>query len=185
MPNEHLTRDPIDLMRRAKEGDAEAFGILYEEYFTPVFRYIYFRVSDKSRAEDLAQTTFIKVFQSLKSYTERANSPLAYFFTIAKNLTIDEARKKKPATFGEETFSDIPDTSRGAEDSAKKREIQELIRHSLLILSDDQREVITLKFVNEFSNSEVANLLGKTEEAVRQLQSRGLKILRKKLEAKI
>jgi len=87
--------NPEKLMERAKNGDAEAFSRLYEIYFAPVFHYIYLRVKDKETAEDLMQDIFLKIFRSIRNYQKEGISPLAYFFTVARNRVIDYWRKKK------------------------------------------------------------------------------------------
>ena len=87
--------DAKELMRLAKDGDSEAFGLLYSKYFVPVFRYIYLRLKNKEEAEDLAQTVFLRVYKSLTRFRDQGKEPLAYFFTIARNAIIDYWRKKK------------------------------------------------------------------------------------------
>jgi RNA polymerase sigma-70 factor (ECF subfamily) len=70
MEADNLQNDPKILMQLAKSGDTEAFSRLYELYFIPVFRYIYFRVKDKEEANDLTQIVFLKVFSSLPNFKE-------------------------------------------------------------------------------------------------------------------
>ena len=172
--------DPKILMQSAKSGDTEAFSQLYELYFTPVFRYIYFRVKNKEEANDLSQTVFFKVFRSLPNFQEKNKSPLAYFFTVARNTVIDYWRAKKEISFNdlENVFGQMPDKTDNPLELIKKKEIGWTIRRAVKQLTDDQQEVITLKFINEMPNKEIAALLEKTEEAVRQLQCRALKALR-------
>jgi RNA polymerase sigma-70 factor (ECF subfamily) len=171
--------DPKELIRLAKAGDQEAFGKLYELYYTPVYRYIYLRTKSKSSAEDLTQTVFLKVYNSLAQMKVMSVSPLAYFFTVARNTIIDHWRKEghgmvysDELLMSEET--DLPDTSERAE----AREARELIESALGILTEDQQEVIKLKFLSDLSNKDISIMLDKSEEAIRQLQSRALKLLR-------
>ena len=88
-------KDPWLLMKLAKEGESEAFSQLYELYFVPVFRYIFFRVQQKETAEDLTQTVFLKAYKAAERFPTEGKNPLAYFFAIAKNTTKDYYRKKK------------------------------------------------------------------------------------------
>ncbi|MDD4902464.1 MAG: RNA polymerase sigma factor [Patescibacteria group bacterium] len=172
--------DPGVLMKKAKEGDDEAFSLLYEAYFSPVFRYIYFRVQDQAIAEDLTQTVFLKVYEKLPVYEDQDRPPLAYFFTIARNKVIDHWRKNKEVKLpdAENFLAQVPDPAANAEELLSRAGAEKMVSQALEILSEDQREAIILKFINELSNREIADLLDKNEEAVRQLQCRGLRNLR-------
>ena len=173
--------DPKELVMRAKAGSGEAFAKLYEQYFTPIYRYIYFRVRRKEEAEDLTQAVFIKAFEAMPRFQDLGKEPLAFFFTVARNTIINHWRKKKEILPDDpdETFRSIPDESTGPHLAAETNERLRAVWGALEGLTEDQRDVITLRFINELSNKEVATLLGKTEEAVRQLQARGLKAIRK------
>jgi RNA polymerase sigma-70 factor (ECF subfamily) len=167
-------------MQLAKSGDTEAFGRLYELYFVPIFRYIYFRVKDKEEAADLVQTTFLKVFRSLPNFREQNKPLLAYFFTVARNTVIDHRRVKKEILIDDpgSIFGQMPGKTNNPLERIEKEEINQAVRRAIKQLTDDQQEVIVFKFINEISNKEIAAFLGKTEEAVRQLQCRALKTLR-------
>lgn len=182
MDTSHGTaQDSRKLIELAKLGEKEAFAILYELYFTPVFRYVYFRTNDRALAEDLVQDIFIKVYKSLDRFEIRDTAPLAYFFTVARNTIIDHTRKKKEILFegsmSDEhlaTHDEHSDTENRLTAESAYKKVQEVME----MLTEDQREVITLKFIGEQSTKEIAISLGKTEEAVRQLQSRALRELR-------
>jgi RNA polymerase sigma-70 factor (ECF subfamily) len=176
-----ITQDPKELIAQAKNGDAEAFGKLYNLYYTQIFRYIYFQVRNKHEAEDLAQTVFLKVFRSITAFQEKA-SPLGYFYTVARNTVIDHWRKKKEVALEDmsEFFANIPGTHDNPRESAEKKELGETIHEAIGHLTQKQREIVMLKFINELSNREIAGLLDKTEEAIRQLQFRALKTLRER-----
>jgi RNA polymerase sigma factor (sigma-70 family) len=174
------------LMQKAKAGDKEAFSLIYEAYFSQIFRYIFFRVRDEALAEDLTQAVFLKVLEKLSDYKEKNRPPLAFFYTIARNKIIDFWRKKKEIKFEEENdLTNFPDQTASVEEVLTKAGAGELLSRALETIKSDQREVIVLKFVNELSYEEIAVLLGKKEAAIRQLQSRGLKGLRKYFEKNI
>ncbi len=180
METDNLQNNPKELMRLAKSGDKEAYGLLYELYFTPVFRYVYIRVKDKEEANDLAQTVFLKVFTALPNFKEQNKSTLAYFFTVARNAVIDFWRTKKGVKIDdfEAIVERTVDDSDGPHISYERNENQELIHRALEELTDIQREVITLKFLSDLDNKEIAELLRKTEEAVRQIQCRAIRSLK-------
>lgn len=172
--------DPRELLRKAKDGDEAAFGKLYDLYFLPVYRYIFFRVKHKAEAEDLAQTVFLKAYAAMPRFEDRGRPPLAFFFTIARNAVVNYWRKKKDLVLsdGEE---DAVMLAAQTEDVAHRVMIQEAAqaaRGAIQKLTYDQQEVIILKFMNELTNEEISTVLGKSEEAIRQLQSRGLRALR-------
>ncbi len=175
---EHI--DPRQLIIAAKNGDTAAFGKLYELYYTPVFRYIYIRTTQRHLAEDLTQTVFVKAFESIDRYQQTASPPLAYLFTIARNSVIDHWKKKKDILFQEEdaAVSSIPDHRQDIVRHAEVKSSTDKVKEAILQLPPDQQDVVTMKFINELNNKEIAEALGKSEDAIRQLQSRALKTLR-------
>ena len=176
--------DPKILIKRAKDGDKDAFGQLYKIYFVPVFRYVYLRVGTKEEAENIAQEVFLKVYKNVENYNDQGKDPLAYFFTIARNQVIDFYRKKKPISLDQnlpvleklETSFGDPETTLDQNEKART------LNAAIQSLNDIQREVVILKFINGFENSQVAEILDKSEEAIRQIQHRALEVLRQKLE---
>lgn len=166
------------LILKAKEGDNEAFGQVFEEYFTSIYRYLYFRLGDKTLADDLTQDVFLKVFESLESLVVSDKSPLTYFYTVARNLLIDNYRKKKISTIDEDEAinklieEDNPEKQAILGDDIKK------LKDALQKISPAEADALILKFIDNYSNKEIGQIMGKSEEAVRQLQSRGLKSLR-------
>ena len=173
-------QDPHTLIGLAKKGDKAAFEKLYSLYFTPVYRYIFLRVKDKSEVEILVQDVFIKFYQSLESYQVQNATPLPFFFTIARNTIIDHWRKNRhQVAFGkEDILAQIPDKEDTPLESSEKIELTATLYKAVNKLSQEQREAITFKYWSFISNKEIAKIMGKTEEAVRQLQSRGIKQLR-------
>jgi RNA polymerase sigma-70 factor (ECF subfamily) len=170
-------------MQLAKEGDSEAFTCLYELYFSPVFRYIYLRTKDKDITEDLVQDVFLKIYKSISGFQEKGKDPVAYFFTIARNTVIDYWRKKKDLVMNAsaEVIGKTESNANNPIVFVEKQEKAEVVRQAIGRLTNDQQEVIILKFIEGLSNQEVAKMLGKSEEAVRQSQCRALKNLRQYL----
>lgn len=161
------------------------FEHLYKMYFTPIYRYIYFRVKTKEDAEDLTQVVFLKALKSIPDPQKITDRPLAYFFTIARNTVIDHWRKKKEILAEENFFDKIQTNEPGPQEITEKAEAGERIHQTIRQLTEEQQEVIILKFINEMSNQEISQLLNKSEDAIRQLQCRALKALRQNLELRI
>lgn len=176
-----LETDPKKLIERAKAGDKKAFGNLYSLYFVPVFRYVYLRIQSREEAEDLTQTVFMKVYQSLGKYRDVGKDPLAYFFTVARNSIIDFSRKKKDVSFGAESEAILEIQSNDEDPIARleKDESAQKIRKAISSLPEMQKEVIVLKYINEMTNEEIAKILDKNEAAIRQIQHRALEKLKK------
>lgn len=170
--------DPGLLMERAKRGDTAAFAELYHMYFTPVFRYIFVRVMEKETASDLAQTVFLKVFQARDRYADHGK-PLAYFFTVARNAVIDHWKKKKEVSLETEEAAATAATDDDPHEAAERSDTAQAILRGIGLLTQDQQEIITMKFMSDLSNKEIAATTGKTEEAVRQVQCRALAALRR------
>lgn len=172
--------DPRKLIELAKKGDKEAFGKLYESYYVPVYRYIYFRIRKKGDTQDLVQMVFLKIYQSIDKYKDTGKDPLAYFFTVARNTMIDYLRKRKELNLYD--FVEIEAQSKdNPEEIAGKTETKEIIEKAILNLKNDQKEVVIMKFMIGLSNDKIAKQLGKSEDAIRQIQHRALEILRKKI----
>ncbi len=189
MQNGNFNKEEIiTLVIKAKKGDKKAFSVIYSEFFTPIFRYIYFRVNSKEEAEDLAQNVFLKIWLALPNFETREGGQfISWCFTIARNLIIDFWKKKKEISLeNDETFKiserKISETEDNLIQSIEIKNIGAQIKKAVTLLGDDQQEVIVLKFINDLSNKEIADLLGKNEEAVRQIQSRALKELRRLLQ---
>jgi RNA polymerase sigma-70 factor (ECF subfamily) len=182
MENDVNSKESLqDLMKQAQNGDTEAYAALYRQFYTPVFKYIYQRVICQETAEDLAQTVFLKVFQSLQRFTDKGVSPLAYFFAIARNAVIDWSRKqaREFQTDPSDTiFETIEEQHEIPPQKMKQKEKHHIVIKAMEQLSPDQRDALTFRFMSGLKNSEISNIMGKSEALVRQLQCRGIKHLK-------
>ena len=180
--------DPQELIILAKNGDKDAFSVLYENFFTPIFRYIYGKINNKQEAEDLTQVVFLKAFKSIKNFESTNKSPISYFFTIARNTVIDFWRKKKEIeiTENEEDQRDFFDNIEAKEDlpneAYEKKEKYIFVKKLLNKLKLEYKEVLELRFVYDYSTAEIAQKLGKNESNIRQIQVRALRKLKNHLQ---
>ncbi len=167
---------------RAQRGDREAFAELYRQYLTPIYRFVFLRVKSREEAEDLTQSVFMKAWAAIREYRERGNPFSAWLYAIARNAVVDRWKKKKEVRLGAEEqddlFARIPDDAPNPTERAESRERQERIRTAIQHLSEDQQELVILKFIDDLSNHEISAITGKSEDAIRQLQFRALKALR-------
>ena len=176
-------REVEKLIRLARRGDAEAFGQAYDKLVVPIYRYIYYRVSSQD-AEDLTETVFLKAWENRKRYKkQKGNSFASWLFRITHNVVVDHYRAcAKNATA--ELSEDLPENNREVDPTngiQRQFEQQELAR-AIRKLPEMQQQVVVLKFVNEFSNAKIAEIIGKSEGAMRIIQFRALAKLKKLLE---
>jgi RNA polymerase sigma-70 factor (ECF subfamily) len=170
------------LVRRAKSGDAQAFGDLYECHLDQVFRYFSYRLGRREDAEDLTEQTFLKAWQAIDKYDDRGLPFAAWVFRIAHNLLVDHRRAHRPTEALHEDL-EVEDPGAGPEELASGRlEAQELGR-ALRQLSDAEQSVVALRFIRGMEHRTVARIVGKSEVATRSIQSRALARLERILRA--
>ena len=177
--------DEPQLVRDAKTGDSDAFGKLYDAYLERIYRFVYFRVEDQQTAEDITSQVFLKAWENLGRFHIGGAPFLAWLYTIAHNAVIDYYRTRKVTAALDDVRLSDPGHAEFVENGIDSAVEMESIKTALSTLTDDQRQVLLLKFIDEMSNEEIARHLGKREGAIRALQMRGLKALAKRLAEKI
>lgn len=162
----------------------EEFENLYQSHLTPVYRYCYLRLGSKEAAEDVAQIVFEKIWTAKESYRDQGKTPLAYLFTIARNTIIDRLRRNEAIPLDPQApaFLIVADDGNDPRDSSEQREAATRVYHALGKLDEEPREVLMLRYIAELPYEDISLLLGKTQEAIRQIVSRGLKELRNHVE---
>jgi RNA polymerase sigma-70 factor (ECF subfamily) len=169
------------LVERAQKGDREALEELYLMHFDRIYSYLQMTVGNRHDAEDLTNQTFVKMLESIERFQWRKVPISAWLFRIAHNLAMDHFRAHRRWHPEEEP----PEPEDSAELSAEEEALHSIGRQSMLAmiegLSEDQQQVLTLKFVFNFPNGDVATILGKTEGAVKSLQHRALASLQREL----
>jgi RNA polymerase sigma-70 factor (ECF subfamily) len=175
------TYEDASLIKEAKEGDVEAFGELYERYSESMFRFVYSQTSNRLDAEDLTADVFLRAWKSLPRYQERGFSFSAYLFRIARNVLIDNRRKRKPVdVVTEDEIMNFPDTISSDPSALLSTKMQHRELVGILDqLREDYRTVLVLRFLNELSPEETSQVMGRSVGAVRVLQHRALTSLRK------
>jgi RNA polymerase sigma-70 factor, ECF subfamily len=176
MDDETLDR----LVAEAQRGDPEAFGRIFDAYVGPIYRFIASRVRSPSDAEDLTQLVFVKALEALPRYEARGIPFGGWLFRLARNAIIDQVRTRRDhlslvAAVTRET------EEAGPEAMASLRDDLERVARALRDLTDDQREVIELRFFAGLSVHETADAMGRQDGTVRGLQFRALAALRRSL----
>jgi RNA polymerase sigma-70 factor (ECF subfamily) len=167
------------LVKRGQEGDRDALEELYLEHFDRIYSYLHMTVGNRHDAEDLTTQTFLKMLESIGRFRWAAAPFSAWLFRIAHNLAMDHFRSRRRWQ-PEEEVPEPPDAiGASAEDEAMRVLSGESMLELIDQLSDEQRQVLILKFVFDFSNVEAATVLDKTEGAVKSLQHRALASLQR------
>jgi RNA polymerase sigma-70 factor, ECF subfamily len=170
------------LVEMARAGDAEAFGLLFDHYYRPVYRFIVLRVGRPADAEDLTQLVFLKALEALPRYETRGVPFAGWLFRLARNAVIDHIRTRRDHA-DLDTIADRPTTQRGPEDQAVLQAEIRAMGAALAELTDEQSEVVALRFFAGLSVREVAATMGKQEGTVRGLQFRAIAALRRRLDS--
>jgi RNA polymerase sigma-70 factor (ECF subfamily) len=174
------------LVEAAQRGDAAAFGQLYDRYVDSVFRYVLFRVGDRTLAEDVTSETFLRAFRRIGSLTYQGRDVGAWFVTIARNLVLDHVKSSR---FRLEVATADPDDANNPQAGPEHQVLAQLTHDELLRcvaqLGDDQRECIVLRFLQGLSVAETAAIMDRNEGAVKALQHRAVRRLAQLLPAEL
>ena len=176
MDDETLDR----LVAEAKRGDREAFGRIFDAYAGPIHRFIASRVNRPSDAEDLTQLVFVKALEALPRYEARGIPFGGWLFRLARNAIIDQVRTRKDHLSLVAAMTRETDDA-GPEARATLRDDLDRVAAALRSLTQDQREVIELRFFAGLSVAETAIAMDRQEGTVRGLQFRAIAALRRSL----
>jgi RNA polymerase sigma-70 factor (ECF subfamily) len=169
------------LVHAAQQGDAKAFGELYDRYVDTVYRYVLFRVGDRTLAEDLTSETFLRALRRITSVSYQGRDVGAWFITIARNLVLDHVKSSRYRL--EVTTSDVADAPvRAGVTSGPENEVVAAATNAELMrciarLNPDQQECIMLRFMQGLSVAETAAHMGRNEGAIKALQHRAVRRL--------
>jgi RNA polymerase sigma-70 factor, ECF subfamily len=171
-----------DLVRRIRTNEPDAFDELYARYSPRVFGYLYQRLNgNHEEAEDLTAEVFAKVYEKIDSYQVQGAPLSSWLFRIAHNRLIDSVRRRPRQTqVGLDLAPEVP--AGPAFQGVDQAVALEQIKIGLARLTPEQRQVIELRFLEGKSLAETAAEVGRNEDAVKKLQSRGLASLRRQID---
>jgi RNA polymerase sigma-70 factor (ECF subfamily) len=192
-PNKEREAEERRLIEAA-QSDPARFADVYENYFTLVYAYVARRVRNRDEAEDLTAEVFRKALASLPRFKWRGAPFAAWLFRIASNIIADRAKRVAKEVNSEPSLtvgllpraaSDLASGSASA-GASQQRDLEDSERRALLFrlvdeLAEDQCRVLVMRFAEEKSIREIAEALGRSEGAVKQLQFRALENLRKRI----
>ena len=185
-----MNNEDLDLIQEYLNGNRESFDSLVDIYIKSIFNFSYRLIGNKKDAEDVTQDIFLKVWKNIKKF-DTEKSFKTWIFSIAKNTCIDYLRKKKdvPMSYfddengGNFIEDNLETEEQNAEEKIVLKENKKLIDESLKELSITQKEIVVMKYVNDLSLSEVAEIMNMSKDTVKSHHRRALLKMRDFLNA--
>jgi RNA polymerase sigma-70 factor (ECF subfamily) len=168
------------LVAEARNGDTWAFGMIFDHYHDPIYRFIASRVHRPTDAEDLTQLVFVKALEALPRYEARGIPFGGWLFRLARNAVIDHVRTRHEHAELDAVVEWAHGDS-GPDEIAVVRQELDAVGAALATLTDEQREAIELRFFAGLSAREAAEAMGRQEGTIRGLQFRAIAALRREL----
>lgn len=165
-----------ELIARAKTYDEAALQWIYEQFSPGIFRYIYYRIGDHEAAEDLRADVFIRMLEGLDTFEYRGWSISAWLYRIAHDRVVDFLRRRTRQQV-EVLDEGYIDPTAGPDELSLDRINHTALREAISQLTEEQAEVVLLRFITGHSLKEVAQITGRTEGAIKALQHRALQTL--------
>lgn len=170
------------LVEAAKALDGDAWTQIYAQHYERIYAYLYYRIGRREVAEDLAADVFVRALAGIRTFAYRGTPLLAWLFRIAHNVAADYRKTSARQALNVAPGADM-DAAVGADDVTDQVDRRQDMRAALSQLTDDQQQVLFLRFYQGMSNAEVGAVIGKREGAVKALQNRALKSLRRAMDA--
>ena len=165
-----MDRSESQIIQACQAGHMEAFVTLYDEYVEKIYKFLYFRTFQKELAEDITSQVFLQAMSKIKSFDESKGTFQAWLYQIARNLLIDEYRKRKPVEDIENHFDIASNVN--IENETNQTLSNEALQKLLLTLPEESQELVTMRLWDELSYSEIAQVTGKTEGSLKMQFSR-------------
>ncbi|MFA7286849.1 MAG: RNA polymerase sigma factor [Patescibacteria group bacterium] len=161
------------------DGDPSAFAELYDAYAPKIYRFIYFKVGTQAEAEDLASEVFLKTWEYVKRRERRIKNFRPFVYRLAHNAVIDHyrSRSQQPQTQIDEQLATFPAEIDLAADAVRSSDL-EIVRRALLLIKEEYRDIILLRYIEEYSLAEIAEMLDKSNGAIRVTAHRAVEALK-------
>lgn len=170
--------DEDDMVTRAIKGDVDAYGDLYLLHVNTIFRYVYFRIGEWKDAEDITEQVFIKAWEALPRYKQKGIGLANWLYRIAHNEVVDHHRKKTYTLLSySETIENLEKSQNSILDLVLYKSDLEKMSRLIPLLTEDQQQIIVLRFLEGLSHDEISKITGKTPGACRMIQHRALQAL--------
>ncbi len=179
-----MLEDEEQLVKRAKDGEVQAFGSLYDYYLPKIYRFVLLKVSYREEAEDLTHQAFLKAWENISQYNFQGYSLGTWLYQIARNLTVDyyrEGRRSKETSL-ENSEIDLMDDKASTEETVERNLEWQKLSVAIKQLKEVEQEVVIMRFVDDLPLKEVSRVIGKSEGAVKLIQHRAINRLKEILE---
>jgi RNA polymerase sigma-70 factor (ECF subfamily) len=170
------------LLARIQQLEPEALSEAHETYYPAIYRYVAFKVGDQGVAEDLTSEVFTRLLSAVKERSAPRKTLRGWLFSVASRIVADHHRRNYRDRELRAMSEFVEEPSNPSETVSHRQKLRDL-SEALKLLTDDQQEVISLRFGYSMPIRDVAKTLGKTEGAVKQLQARAVVALSKHLAA--
>ena len=168
MQNTDLTEN--QLVAECQAGNMDSFVLLYDIYVEKIYRFIYFRTLHRELAEDITSQAFVKAYEKIDSFDSSRGNFQSWIYQIARNLLIDEYRRRKP-TENIDAHENLRSNTDLQEETQKQLDKEKL--HKILAeLPNESQELVTMRLWDELPYSEIAAITGKTEGSLKMQFSR-------------
>ena len=169
------------LLRRARQGDRQAVGRIYERYFEPIYQFARLRLADRFAAEDIASTAFTRLILALKEGKGPRSSLRGWLFQVARNAINDHYGDRVPLPVDTlEQWLESPEP--GPEMALIESLDRNQVRSAIQALSPEQQEVLLLRFDQALSLQETADVMGKNTNTIKTIQFRAVNRLRQHIQ---
>ncbi len=180
MPDTEFNEEQVLL--RASDGDRDAFGELYQHYIERIFNYVYYRTGNLHDAEDLTARVFQRAMNHIRNYTDRGVPFSAWLYRIAHNLVANWHRdRSRRQEIPLNELPVVPSKEDRPETSLVRSQEQDALLRMIRQLPPERQHLLILKFVENLSNAEIGQIMGRSEGAVKSLYHRTLLSLRDEL----
>ncbi|MGQ9490327.1 MAG: sigma-70 family RNA polymerase sigma factor [Anaerolineae bacterium] len=171
------------LLERARQADPAALTALYDRYVNKIYSYVYHCVGSAELAEDITGQVFMRMLEAIKAGRPWQTSFFGWLYRIAHNLVIDHYRERSRASFVDIDEAAPVQAHEGDPFQSVETQMNKARLHAALaLITEEQAQVITLRFLEGLSIAETAEIMGKTEGAIKALQYRAVLALKRVME---
>jgi RNA polymerase sigma-70 factor (ECF subfamily) len=163
-----------------RKGDSSAFGKLYDHYQPMIYRFVFIKVGHREEAEDITHQVFLQAWQNIRTYRHRGHPFGSWLYKIARNRVIDHYRSRKDDV-SLEAVENIKTTEEDSSAALLRRMEMEKVTKGIEKLKQEYQDIIIFRFVEDFSVRETADIIHKTEGAVKLIQHRAIEALKKEI----
>jgi len=170
-----------ELIKKAQNGEAQAFGLLYDIHVEAIYRFVYLKIGSKADAEDITQQVFLNAWQNIHRYRYQGFPFSSWLYKIAHNAVIDFYRSHNlRADIDLESAEEIIQENEAEQENKTDYNLDlEKIKKAIRQLPADQQSIIIMRFVDDLPIKEIARILEKNEGTIRVIQHRALKQIKK------